>query len=350
MWIGAGLALAILFAISCIQFRQAGLAAVAALAALPGYVPAIAFHAQSHTAGYLLGFLICGIFLSAVETRICESALPADAVRQALRDSAAAMLWPLALVLVIAAIFAIVSGSAVFTLALPVAFSAASVFAIALPAARYLAYGDEFIVRANRLRERRERWLDGLAFTVQPRWGWSVTGIALIFTVLGCFGGSGAATSFPAAVLLADALLFAVVAFASVRNIRRAAAFLVSAASLVSVGFWMWERMPASAPDMILAGAVAATPALVMAIRSAKFARKGDTAAVASLRASEQFAVEIIFFCLGSAGALMAVGAWAAGILIALGGVWALIVFPAITTAIHDLFPARLSQDAYRIR
>jgi hypothetical protein len=78
--------------------------------------------------------------------------------------------------------------------------------------------------------------------------------------------------------------------------------------------------------------------------------RAGDTVAVATLRSFEQFAVPVVFYSLAATLVLCISGAAAAAILISFGGVAALIVFPALTTAIHDLFPPRVSLDAYRIR
>jgi hypothetical protein len=236
-------------------------------------------------------------------------------------------------------------------LALLALLSGVSALAIALPAARYFPCDEDFIVRANRLRERRERWLDGLAFVIQPRWGWSVGGIALIFAVLGFFGGrdSGATWPSPAIVSSAESLLFAIIAFAAIRNVRRTIAFLLAAAVLALLAFWICGRSPEAAPILAMAIAVAATPSLMIAVQSAKFARAGDRTTVAALRASEQLAIPIIFLCLASSIALFALGAFACAILVVLGGVAALIVFPALTTAIHDLFPPRASLDAYRI-
>lgn len=345
-WIGAGLALLVLFAFSHIQIRHLGLAAIAAFAPLPGYLLGNVLQAPSQPLGYLCGFVIADIILSTVEMEFCSGAPRADATRQAIRNLGAAVIWPL--VLAVAAISAI-SGFAGMRLAMFVLFCGASALLIALPAARFLPYDEEFIARANRLRERRERWLDGLAFVIQPRWGWSISGIALIFAVLGLFGSPNFG-AFPIMIWTMEGPLFAVIAFAAIRNIRFAIAFLLTAAALISSAVWICGHSPLGATDLVLALAVAVSPAFMTAIQSAKFARAGDAFAVASLRASEQLAIPIFFFSLASSLALVVLGLFASATLITLGGAAALMMFPAITAAVHDLFPPRVSLDAYRIR
>jgi hypothetical protein len=351
-WIGAAIALAVLSAFSYIQFRQTALAAATAFAPLPGFLLGIALHAPLQPLGYLCGFIIADILLSVVQTKICDGASPADAIRQTIDSAGGVVIWPLALVMAATATLSTEFGLANLMLALLVLLGCASALGVAFLAARYFPHDDEFIVRANRLRERCERWLDGLAFVVQPRWGWSVSDVALIFAVLGYFGGrnAGAAWPFSTIVLSAEVALFAIVAFAASRNVRRAIAFLLTVAVLAFVAFWVSGRLTMTPLELVLAIAVSAMPAFTMVIQSAKFARTGDATAVAALRASEQLAIPIAFFCLASPIALLALGAVGDAILIASGGVAALIVFPAITTAIHDLFPPRVSLDAYRIR
>lgn len=348
-WAGAGLALLVLFAFACIQMRHLGLAAIAALAPLPGYLLGIVLEAPLQPLGYLCGFAVADILLSMVEMQICGGASPADAARQVIRNVGAAVIGPLVLAAAGTAAISTIDGFAGMRLAMLTLLCGASALLIALPAARFLPYDEEFIARANRLRERRERWLDGLAFVVQPRWGWSISGIALIFAVLGLFGGQNFGT-FPIVIWTMECPLFAVIAFAAIRNIRFAIAFLLTTAALVSLAVWICGRWPLGAMDLALALAVAVLPAFMAAIQSAKFAHTGDAFAVASLRASEQLAIPIIFFSLASSLALIVLGLFTSATLIALGGAAALIMSPAITTAIYDLFPPRVSLDDYRVR
>lgn len=350
-WIGAGIALAVLFAFSYIQIRHFGLAAAAALAPLPGYLLAVALHASSQPLGYVCGFAVANILLSVMETQICDGASPANATREAIRSVGAALFWSLTLVSAAMAIFSAMGGGVAALMAsLTVLLCGLSALAITVLMARFFAYDDEFIARANRLRERRERWLDGLAFVVQPRWGWSVSGVALIFAVLGIFGGQDSGATWPFPVLSAEGVLFAVLAYAATRNMRRTIAVLLTVAILACLASWVRARLAIGGQELVLAIAVGAAPALIMAIQSARFARGGDAVAVSGLRATEQLAIPIVFFSAASSIALLPLGAFAGAILIALGGMAALIVFAALTTAIHDLFPPRVSLDAYRIR
>jgi hypothetical protein len=263
------------------------------------------------------------------------------------------LIGPLALVICVAALALIAPNPA--ALALPLSILACGISAIILPPAlvRLLPFGEEFIARANRLRERREHWLDRLSFVVQPRWGWSVGGIAMIFAVLGLFGGGTFGSVWPFAastVLLVTGIVAAVIAYAAIRDIRRMTAFSLTMLVLIGIAHWVGKRVMVTESDLSLSLAIAAIPALVMAAQSAALAREGDNVAVATLRSLERFAMSLAFFCLAAALTCSALGAPAAAILIPAGGIGALIVFPALTTALYDLFPRRVSLDAYRIR
>jgi hypothetical protein len=228
-----------------------------------------------------------------------------------------------------------------------------SLSAFLLPAgARVLGYGGAFVTRANRMREAWDRRLNWLAFIVQPRWGWSVSGIGLIFTVLGLFDGhpNGQFMPFDAWALAVTGALFVTVTYLATRDLRRTVAFCFTAVVLFCFARWMDQGRVLSGSGFWLALALASFPALVMAARSAAFARDGDNAAVAMLRSFDIFAATTIFFCLGAAVAMLVLGLVPGAILMLCASLAALLVFPALTAAIFDLFPPRVSLDAYRVR
>ncbi|MGN6150154.1 MAG: hypothetical protein ACTHPD_16600 [Rhizomicrobium sp.] len=179
-----------------------------------------------------------------------------------------------------------------------------------------------------------------------------MSGIGLIFTVLGIFGGrpNGQSTPFDAWVLMATAALFVTTTYLATRDLRRTIAFCFTAVVLFCFARWMDQGRVLSGGDFWLALALAAFPALAMAARSAAFARDGDNAAVATLRSFDMFATIIIFFCLGAAVAMLVLGLVPAAVLVLCASFAALLVFPALTAAIFDLFPPRVSLDAYRVR
>jgi hypothetical protein len=119
---------------------------------------------------------------------------------------------------------------------------------------------------------------------------------------------------------------------------------------LACLAFWLCGRLPIGANELLLTVALASLPALLVAGQSTVFARAGDAVIVATLRSFEMLAVPIVFFCAAATLVLCVFGALASAVLILCGGVAGLIVVPALTTAIYDLFPPRVSLDAYRIR
>lgn len=351
-WIGAAVALLLLAVFAYTQFRHIGLALVAVLAPLLGYAVAITLHIPQQPLAYLGGFFAALVFSSEVALRICDGTSAADATKQTPKMLFVILFWPIALMVCAAAMLPLAARDFVsLTLSLSVVLCGASALIVLPLTLRILPYSEEFIARSNRLRENRERWLDRLTFAIQPRWGLSVSGIALIFAILGFFGGENSSASrhfmSPAALAILG-VLFAAFAYVATRNMRQAIAFFLSAAVMVCLMFWVDAHMAVSAAPLTLA--LASAPALLLAGHSSAFMRAGDTIAVAMLRSSEQFAVPISFYCFAAALTLCSSGAMAAAILIPCGGVAALIFFPALATAIYGLFPLRVSLDAYRVR
>ena len=350
-WVGATVALLILIAFTYAQFRHIGLALVAALAPLPGQAIVVLLHLPAQPLAYLGGFIVSLVLTSVIETRFCDGAPAREATALVASEMLPILAWPIALVASATIVFALVAREfAALWLSLAVVLCGVAALICAPAGQRFLPYRDDFITRANRLREHQERWLDRLTFVVQPRWGWSVSGIALIFAILGFFGGANSGTTGPLALLAALGVLFAGFAYVATRNIRRVIAFLLTSAVLVCLMFWISARIVIDPAAAVLAIALSAMPALILAGQSSAFARTGDAVAVATLRGFERCAIPTIFYCLAATLALCVSGEFAAAILVACGGVAALLVLPALTTAIYDFFPPHVSLDAYRVR
>lgn len=352
--IGAAVALLMLVASACAQFRHLGPALIGAFSPMPGYVAALAFSVPGRPVVYLCGFVLSLVSVSDIARRVCNGASASEAVERSMRAIFAVLIGPLALVICVTAVLALIARDPA-DLALPFSVLLCGMSGLILPPVltRLLPFGEEFIARANRFREQREHWLDRLSFVVQLRWSWSVAGIAVIFAVLGFFGGesSGAAWPFAATVVLpVTGVVAAVIAYAAIRDVRRVMAFLLTVLVLTCIAYWLCGQVNAAQSDLLLSLAISSIPALALAAQSAIFARAGDSVAVATLRSLERLAVSLTFFCFAAAIAACALGVPAAGVLIPAGGIGALIVFPALTTALHDLFPRRVSLDAYKIR
>jgi hypothetical protein len=349
---GAGVALAALLAISYLQFRHLALALIVVIAPLPGAILANWLQVPGPAPAYLCGFFIANILASQIVAKVCDGEKVSQAAGHASRDAFPFLIWPAILVVCTSAVVPVLLRNA-SGLMIAGCIVLSSLFAFVLPVgARIPGYGGEFVTHANRTRETWDRGLNWLAFIVQPRWGWSVSGIGLVFAVLGLFSGhpNGQSMPFDVWVLGVTAALFVTITCLATRDLRRMIAFCLTAAVLFCFARWMDQGRMLAGGDFWLALALAALPALAVAARSAAFARDGDNAAVATLRSFDVFAAPISFFCLGAAVVMVVLGLVLEAILVLCGSLVALLVFPALTAAIFDLFPPRVSLDAYRVR
>ena len=259
----------------------------------------------------------------------------------ALRTSWPLLLWPL---IVLIAFSGLAADAAVLKSLAVTCGSTVSSAVIVFFIGRSLPYGENFITRVNRVRESRERLLDALTFTVQPRWGWSVSGIGLVFATLGYFGGAEPSAKMILTFGVAEAISGVAAAIAT-RSIRRTLGFALAMAVLICLAVWI--AFPVAAFPVL---ALAAVPALIMAMQSGRFAREGDRYAVATLRTFERHAATIVFFAVGGTLVLWLFGRTGAAILVAASAPLALLIFPALVTMLYDLLPPRVSLDAYRTR
>lgn len=351
-WLGIAAALGALLLSAYIQFRHIGLALVVVLAPLPGGILASWLGILGAGQVYLCGVFLATVLAAGTIARVCEGETIKTAAWSAWKREG----W----------LLAGVSGLAVCMAAMPfvvtlnfadLSLAEAALLSVICSAtvplvAPLLPFGPDFVTCANRAREKRERWLDRLSFVVQPRWGWSIGGIALIFAVLGFFGAdrSAVAMSHNVRGLAAGMIVLVWVACLAIRDLRRILAAIIVAVALFCLSIWAARRPVVWGGDDWLVLSLALMPAMGMAILASIFGREGDNTAVATLRAMEQLAASVVSFCAGAAVALLAFHSIPGCILVLCGAVAGLVVLPALVTAIFDLFPPKARLDAYRVR
>jgi hypothetical protein len=340
--------LVILLAASWMLLRHAVFALLAVLAPLPPSV----FAASAFPVTYLCGFVVAAILIAGIEAQRSQGTAPA--LRQAWHELGSSVIWPPVVAAGMAAAFPLVTGHARgLSESVLILASAACAIVLSFPVARLLPFGEQAIIRINRLREARDRWLDVLAFVVQPRWGWSIAGIAMIFATMGYFGGANAGGAWlvaPQWIVPAWIAAGLVLGYAASRDMRRTFAFVLTGFVLVCLSYWAAARLHPSARDWNDAIALSMVPVTITLASAASFARAGDSVAVAGLRAMEQNAIVLIFALLAAWLGSALLAKWMLVCLLPFSAVAAVIVFPALTTAIYDLLPPRVSLDAYKLR
>jgi len=349
----------------CLAFahlRHAGLALIAALSPLPGMIaaslPATGLSYSEILSLYGFATVAAACLAGDLVGLVLKERAPADAARLAL----ARALLPLALgVLTPAALLA----GLLFKTAATTGASAAGELAAATVSillfvpfgAAVVPYGETFFVRANRARERRERLLRLLAEVVEPRWGLSLAGSALVLAVLGWFGAwplLARGVSPAQAAMAAAALLAALLSAHTIgRDWREAVAATLTLAELALMSLWLWGRAIGHLRDVAFVEIAVASGAALLAMllllaRSRSYRRAGDAPAVARRRALEELGLAPYF---GAAGAAAAIAPWLIlhgslaplAILFLLAGLAAGLGMPAIATALGALVPRRRS-------
>jgi hypothetical protein len=349
-----------LAAISYAQLRHAGLTALVIAAPLPGVLGAslasvLIFPGSHRTAfplvAYLAGFFVADTLAAEIALRVGEGSPPPAASQGAQAQLMPAVLGALALAVLFAA-------------RNPLAWSAATAGAglcawIALPlAASFLPFGEDYIARINRLRERREHWLDYLAPFAYPRWGWSLSGVAVILCVLGYFEAARAVPAWPQVsradlIWLGSILTLLAGAVLAIRDWRRALAALLACLPAAFLALWLLAGSRAWSAGWPALG-LGAMAVYFISARTASFVQAGEPASVASLRALTRHGAAILFAAAACALPLalfdrMTGIAPAAAVL--LGAFNALVFAPAFSIVIEGLFPRRATIEArYRVR
>lgn len=339
----------------------AGMACAAALSAHLSFpVLGLTQFVTAYACGFAVAFLVgdeIALRVSGFDAaQACEGAF-ATTARAALIVCAAAVVFPLGLAsvsqnwLVIAPVAA-TGGLAVFLawLIVPLAGS-------------FLPYSESFVTRRNRAHEARERILHHVGAVARPRYGVSVAGIALVFSVLGFFGaGENLEMVSDRNFLLWGAIAIGVLilGFAAAWDWRTA---LSSGLCMVPVGLcgvWAMTKLHVPFDDTLwlvwlqaLAAAFAAP--VFAALHIERYLRGGDDATIAAARMLNRNGGAFVFAALATAAALLCVAlafkaVFVIGIMILGGGIAALLALPAIAVSIETLVPRRQSFEArYRI-
>lgn len=344
--IAAGVVLAA--AIAFWHTRHLGLAAVTALAPVPGLLWAAPFSGGAPfgavpALAYGFGF--------AAATLVSERT-----VAGFLAGTRRASIWPAAVAaLIVTAILAVIwfrataRADGALQAAVDSASAVLSVF-ILLPLARDVLHFDEaFVARANRARERRIRVWDMLANVAIPRWAFSFTGIALVFLALGWFG---AAPAMESGVLLKFASVAVVAAAAGILavgwRLTIAIVLIGSAACLMA----LWANVVAGGGGSLGVLQVVGLT-LFLAFYGGRqmraFAGQGDPPVIAGRRTVEAGAGPAFAAAGAFAALLPGAGLWPGGIGSAIAMVMAaglVVVFvPAAAIALEVLIPRRHSVE-----
>ena len=354
----ASLSLALAAAMAFVPLRHVVLAAIVALAPVPGMLAAVAFGATLTTSGFLavyaFGHLAASIVAGEAKRHVLDGRERGEAAGLTLRRVAIPMLVAAMAggAFLVAWLFrreaALGLGAAA-----EIASAAVSVLAIVPLVASVLPFGEGFHTAANRAAERREEVLRLSTRVVEPRWALSLSGVALVMAVLGWFGMAHSALLAQPALWRASALGAFLIAFALGRDWREALAAMLALATLVLLGLWLWGRATGrpTLTTLIEIAAVIAASGLVMSVALAsrqRFRAGGDESAIARLRALEGLSLSPLF---GAAGAAVALLPWVVvhgslatlAVLFLLAGVAALLLQPAIATALEAVVPRRRS-------
>jgi len=344
-----------------VHFRHVGLAIITALAPLLGMIAAsLAGHglgAADLLAIYGLGYIAAGLAGGETVRRVLS-----DGVEGAAKFSLARLLAPCAVTGIAGeAVLALWLFRAAPSLSLHAAAMLVASIAYGLVGTTFgaslLPFGESFHTAANRLRESRERLLRPLTAIVEGRWALSVAGIALVLAVLGWFGAApflthGALVSKPA-IWGASALVAFLLAFAVARDWREALAATLALATFTLLALWLWGATAgrfsqAALIEYAAVSAAAYLPMLVIMGGSRRFQASGDVHAVARLRILEEIGA-VPYFAV--AAAVLAVLLWmilhgsvgVLAVMFLLGGGAAIVVQPAIATALEWFIPRRRS-------
>jgi hypothetical protein len=302
-------------AILFLHLRHAGLVAIAAIVPAPvlglGHLLASLPNAErtglAHAPflaliAYVLGVVVAQSAMSRVANNICNGSDRREAVSEALLAIAVPVSGVLSVLVVV--LLAVGAMSFPFVECLAAIALALCAFVLALAGgwiARWLAYSEAFIARSNIARERRERWMEHLAFVAEGRWALSLTGIAAILATIALFGSESVRVQHAPLLFglrcgiatVAGFLIFA----ACLPNWRLGLSVLLTLVIEILFGLWPIANtaMPVVVEDCIgfaMAVAAYAVPLAILARTIGANLRIGDTAETALLRALQTFGAD----------------------------------------------------------
>ena len=355
--LGAGVVLAA--GCCAVQTRHVGLAALTALAPIPGLIWAsplsdgVNFGAVPFLA-YAFGFAVAALLAQA----IVEQGLDGEGDEYPWRAAGAAL--GLMLVLGVFWFWGTDAGTAAVQAVTDAVFCTASALVLLPMGASLLHLDESFVARANRVRERRQRIFERLALVVTPRWALSFTGIAFVFLALGWFGAEPQMRTGGTALLLRVASVGVVVVGAGIfaRGWREGLAVGLTGAVVCLVSLWatvVGARDVFAPVGVLLATSVALFLALHAGRRAVRYTPR-ETPLDARRRTIEDTSASQTF---ASAGALLtvfpAVAVWPSyapfAIALFAAGFCGIVFAPAAVTALEALFPRRRSvEDLYGSR
>ncbi len=235
-----------------------------------------------------------------------------------------------------------------------------------MAAAGHLPYGEDVIARSNRTRERWQRICDRLIAVARPRWGFTVSGIGLVFAVLAVFRmqplqlAPALAARMPWAAL-AGGMFFALAAGLAIRDWRASLSTLGVLALDVMIGLWGLARLgapltPASVQPFVLMIGLAAIPLLAAGAEAGGFGRAGDDATIASARMLARMGPGLAAAALAMViGLLLSAWVWqgvslARAAMAAFAGAGPLLFQPALAIVLETWFPrAATVAGRYRV-
>lgn len=355
--IGGGVALA---AVCCvIQTRHVLLGLLAAVAPLPGLIWGVP--AGGDEAFGFVPFL-------AYALAVAVASLSAQTIVERALDGRAGHPWwaaaaavAMTIALVVLWCWGTALTDAVMQAAIDAALATVSVAVVMLAGAELLRFDEDFVARANRAFERRLRIFEWAAAVTTPRWGLSVSGIALVFLALGWFGAEPVILPLHAvnAGRAALSLALCIAAGGAVSGGWRDAAAIATAALVACLaGLWAIAahgHADATASVACLeAVAIGTLLAFFAGGRGWAYRRTGEESAVARQRAIEGTGAGQSFAAAAAAVSVLPAvvyhPAYAVSAVALLFALVAGIVFaPAIATALETIMPRqRTIEETYR--
>jgi hypothetical protein len=361
----SALSLAAAFGVAFAHLRHGTLAALSVVAPLPGMLAAGPF-AVAHGIGTSALLAVYGL-ATVAGAELCNRI-----ARAAAGDHEPAAWWAAAPLVAPIGGAVLVAGAVVVgwlyrtalpqssAVALELAAAGISAVVFTVLAAPSLWFGEAAVTQINRASEWRLLRLRLVTEVVTPRWALSVSGIVLVFAVL---GGFGAAPQLARSALLGQPALWAasalrvfMIAFAVGRDWREALAATLALAALSLASLWLWGRVVGhltvtSFVDITIVEAAALLLMLLLLEQARRFRLDGDAPAVARLRALEACAPAALYGCVGAAAAIVpwivvhgSMATLAVLFALALGA--AMLGAPAIATALDSLVRRRVSLES----
>jgi hypothetical protein len=356
------------FVIAFAHLRHTGLALSVVAAPVSGLIAAasLGMFLGPLALAYLTGLAIALFLADDIALRVVGGSGGADAAAETLREDAFAGGAAAISAAALAALMLLAGHRAATPLIAALGEAASGLSAlIVLPlVASLLPYSEDFVSRANRLRELRERRIEKLAAVTEPRWGWSLTGIGVVFFALAFFGSRALHATqsvvhpaleiwFVAAVLALGAAL------AVTRDWRRSLAVVIALGLAALVGCWGYARAGISldlASWIALMQVMGIGVALNLFVAQAAHPDRGEDTTAASVRSlmGKTGVVAAATFCaiVVLLGLSLSIGREAIALAAALffAGLGAVLLQPALTIAIETLAPRRSTIEArYRV-